>query len=509
MNDLTTRADVATEAPLSVEELLNLGALDGEFYCRHWFPRAFRQASPQYLTDMWNSFEGGHRFCSVEVYRGGAKTTKLRAFASKRIAYGESRTILYVSESQDHAKRSVRWIKRAVMHNTKWANFFKLSIGTKKTDEWLEIYHGIDEMPITILAVGMTGQTRGINLDDFRPDLIIVDDPCDEENTRTADGRKKMEDLFFGALAKSLAPPVDSDNALMCLAQTPLHPEDLISKCRSDPQWHSLTFGCFDSNGISRWPSRYPTDFLMADKKAHAARNQMALWLREMECTIISEATSSFRQSWLKPWEEGVTPLDLLAEGGQAYLWIDPVPPPSDRQIAMGLRDKDWEVLAVVVKHKGKVYLAEYAMNRGHEPSWTIMEFWRLIDKYRVSQFGVETVGYQRTLKWLLEQSMKKRGRYIQAYTADKEDRRKKSYRITDTLTGITSQGQFYINFEQHSEFVEQYVSYPAVSFDDVIEAVSEATRIAQESLTLEGVYSRYDDEDDDMEALPKYGNAP
>ncbi len=97
---------------------------------------------------------------------------------------------------------------------------------------------------------------------------------------------------------------------------------------------------------------------------------------------------------------------------------------------------------------------------------------------------------------------MKKRGRYIACHTPEKEDRRKKTYRITDSLTGITSQGQFYINFALHGEFVEQYTAYPAVGNDDVIEAVSEATRLAQESLTLEGVWSQYEDEDDTSELL-------
>lgn len=482
----------------TAEEILNLGATDGEFYGRQWFPRAFRQPSPPFHRESWDALEGGHRFVSLEIWRGGAKTTLTRAFASKRIAYAESRTILIVSASQDHAKRTVRWIKRQVMFNRQWANFFKLSIGTKKTDEWLEIQHGIDDTPITILAVGITGQTRGVNLDDFRPDLIIVDDPCDEENTATPEQRKKISNLFFGALAKSLAPPVDSDNALQVLLQTPLNGQDLISSCRADPQWHSLTFGCYDEEGQTRWPQRYPQKFLDDDKKAHMARNDAALWLREMECVIVAEATSSFRTSWLKEWPPGIEPVDLLNEGGQAYLWIDPVPPPSDRQLALGLKDKDWEVLAVVVKFQGAVYLAEYAMNRGHEPDWTIMEFWRLVTKYRVTQFGVETIGYQRTLKWLLEQSMKKMGRYVTAYQADKEDRRKKSYRIVDTLKPIVSQGQFYVNYELHHEFIEQYTAYPAVNFDDVIEAVAEATRIAQESLILEGRY--YEDTEDDSE---------
>ena len=97
-----------------------------------------------------------------------------------------------------------------------------------------------------------------------------------------------------------------------------------------------------------------------------------------------------------------------------------------------------------------------------------------------------------------IEQSMKKRGRYVQVTVPDKEDRRKKSHRIVDTLKPITSNGQFFINFALHSEFVEQFTAYPAINHDDVIEAVAEATRIAMESLTLEGQWALEEDDDDD-----------
>ena len=125
------------------KELLNMGAVDGEFYCQQWFPKTARQATPEYLQDTWTALEAGHRYVSVEIFRGGAKTSKLRLFVSKRVAYGTSRTIMYVSESQDHAKRSVRWLRLQIMHNHDGANFFHLRLGTNKTDEWLDIIHGV------------------------------------------------------------------------------------------------------------------------------------------------------------------------------------------------------------------------------------------------------------------------------------------------------------------------------------------------------------------------------
>ena len=482
---------------LTPSELMMLAAEDSEFYSRHWFPKTFRQPSPEFHKAMWDTMEDPTaRYVDEEIFRGGAKTTLARVFTSKRIAYSISRTILFVSETQDHAKRSVRWIKRQVMYNRPWADFYKLKIGEKKTDEWLEIYHGIDEVPITILAMGITGQTRGVNIDDFRPDLIIVDDPCNEENTATVEARKKTSDLFFGSLQKSLAPPTEAQDAKMILLQTVLNGQDLISTCQKDPQWRSLTFSCFKHDGTSQWEERFPTPFLLEEKHAHIQRNQLSLWLREMECKITSEATASFRPTWLRFYEDG-----LLPERMVTFYFIDPVPPPSDRQLGMGLKDKDYEVHAIVGMYKGRYYLCEYRMNRGHEPDWSVATFWALIEKWKPRKARVETINYQRTLKWLLEQSMKQRGRYVQLMESD-PDRRKKSYRIIDALSGPCSNGEFYVSKAEHGEFIEQFTQYPDVDHDDVIEAVAEALKLAvEEQAFIDAEY--WEEDEDDMPRLP------
>lgn len=488
--------------PEVAKEILELGAVDGEFFCHQWFPKTFRDPSCEPHRAVWSALESGSRYVSVKLFRGAAKTTLLRAYAAKRVAYAESRTIFVVSSSLDHAVRSVRWLRKQVMFNRQWAGFYGLRLGGKKTDEWLEIENEIAGITISIIAVGISGQIRGVNLDDYRPDLIIVDDPDDEVSTNTPEQRKKMSKLFHGGLAKSLTPPTENPNALMVLLQTPLHEEDLISTCEKSSQWVSLSFSCFDENGESVWPERFPTKFLLNEKRHAAEIGEIGTWYREMECKIVGEASSAFQAKWLKEYPEGVTVESLMEKGAQAYMWIDPVPPPSPRQLANGLKDKDYEVLAVVLKYRGVVYLAEYAFNRGHEPDWTVTEFWRLVQKYRITLFGVEEVAYQRTLGWLLKQSMTKMQRYIPQYVPDKADRRKKSYRIIDTLKGITAMGQFYIRHAEHQEFVEQYVAYPEVSHDDIIEAVAEATRIALESLTIEGVAHSYDDTDEQIEML-------
>ncbi len=487
---------------LTGEEVLALAATDNNFYCQHFFPKTFRQQGAPFHPEIWQALETpGQRHIACEVFRGGAKTTLLRAFTSKRVAFGSSRTILYVSETQDHAKRSVRWLKNQVLYNPHWADFFQLSLGTKKTDEWLEIIHGIDGVTISILAIGITGQTRGLNLDDYRPDLIIIDDPCNEENTATPEQRQKIENLVFGALDKSLAPPTEAQDAKEVLLQTSLNGADLINTCHKDAHWKSFKFSCFDRNEESTWPQRFPTEFLQKDKASHRAMNRLPLWYREMECKIVAGELSDFRPEWLQPFPGG-----MLPEGGAHFLYIDPVPPPSDREIAMGLKDKDNEAHAVVKYYKGGYYIADIESNKGHDPDWTLMKFWELAKMWSVDLWEVEPRQYQRTLKWLIEKSMKAMGVYIKVNVPPKMDMRPKKTRIVQSLQHIAAMGHLYcdVTNPRMKLFVEQFTQYPNVNHDDELEAVANAVKLAQEHGPLMDI--DYEEIDDDIVRLTHEG---
>ena len=223
--------------------------------------------------------------------------------------------------------------------NYLWAQTFNLRIGEKSSEAELEIYHGTEEYPIRIIALGITGSTRGINVDDYRPDLIIVDDPSDEENTNTQEAREKTDDLINGSLRNSLAPASEAPHAKMVFLQTLLHDDDSISKCEKDPLWRFLKFSIFDERGESRWPDRWTTKELLKEKESFTMRGKLHLWMREMECTITDDALSAFNRGSLKFW-------DILPPAHESvfYTAIDPVPPPSDREIERGHGSGDFSL---------------------------------------------------------------------------------------------------------------------------------------------------------------------
>lgn len=455
---------------ISLEEAVHLGAVDDSFFGRFFFPRAFKQESPRFHTFIDAALsDPSHKYVSAMLFRGAAKTTKLRAYIAKRIAYGISRTILVVGKSQEAAAKTVQWVKNAVEYNKKYAGCFGLTKGNKWTETDCEIistmFRDENGAPVTIriLAFGMTGSIRGVNIEDCRPDLIVVDDPCDEENTATAEQRKKMSDLFFGALAKSLAPTSESPHAKMVLLQTVLNSDDLISMCERDPTWHSLRIGCFNSEGESIWPERWSTEELLADKQAHIARGQLPLWMKEMECSVISDELAAFKMEHLQYW-------DHLPEGGITFFSIDPTPPPREgtaHKVNTKLDDFVIMVLRVVEK---RIFVCDYYTCKSPDPGEFITKLFLMAAEWRCRTVVIETVLFARTLKWILEQEMIRRGDYLTIVPI--EDKRNKQVRIRQEISARTTNRILYVH-QSMSKLLEQYSLYPVVNHDDVLDALA------------------------------------
>lgn len=472
---------------ISPQEAIRLGATSLTRYGRIFFPKAFRQASPEFHDEIGRALNNrDYRNVAIEVFRDGAKTTLLRAFTSQRIAYGISRTILFVSASQGHSILSLRWIKRQVEHNRRWAETFQLRKGSKWTDDHVEIMHGIEEEPITLLALGVTGQLRGYNIDDRRPDLIICDDTSTDEAAGSADQRTKQTNLVFGALFNSLAPASEAPDAKAIILDTPKSKFDLIESCEKDTDWKFFRYGVFTEKGESRWPERYPVDGLRSAKAAAIAVGRTAIWMREKECKVISEELASFRQDNLQFW-------DTLPERMTYIIAIDPAS--SDSKSA------DDNVVCLVGFHKDQVYLVDYVAETGQNPEMVLQTVMQFARRWRPLGVVVETIAYQRVLAWYLEKGMREQRLYLPIYKV--QDRRRKSDRIVQAL-GETSGYQRLFVKAAHTKFIEQYVEYNPVSdmHEDVLDAVSMAITWGENQGVDDWIEGELSDDEDELPKL-------
>lgn len=497
------------QSPISIDDAVALGAHDGCFFGHTFFPRAFKQESPYFHKQMDDILlDPETRYASFMMFRGSAKTTKTRCMVAQRISYAVSRVILVVGKSQEHAMRTVRWIKKAVEWNDKWTKTFQLSKGGKWSDAEIEIVHGKFEdenggpLRITVLAVGMTGSIRGINIEDMRPDFIIADDPCDEENTGTPEQRKKTNALFFGALEKSLAPKSENPYAMMVLLQTILNSSDLISLTVKARHWRSLVMPCFDEKGESVWPERKPTKELLEEKQNHIDIGELPLWLREMECKCVSEETASFKTTTLQFW-------DTLPEAGHTFLTVDPTPPAKDKTGQTKLSDKlDDAVIMAMKALDNRIFVCEYYTCKSPDPDEFITKLFDMSKAWKTKTVVLETILFQRMVKWALEKRMQQERYYLNIIT-DEDDKRHKPDRIRQEVSARANNRMLYIHKDM-TKLQDQFTMYPDVNHDDVLDALSIGCKYIQPWMLAPNVYEGdYFEVNENAPRLENWRSAP
>jgi hypothetical protein len=320
------------------------------------------------------------------------------------------------------------------------------------------------------MAMGSSGSIRGVNVKGFRPDTIIVDDPCDEENTATPEQRQKLTELFFGGIKESLVPYSEDPTSCLALLQTPLAADDLTDVCFKSSEFKSLRVGILtdeDEEGAeSSWPARWSKQEILAEKKSAIERNQLSIWMREKMCRLTARETSEFRAEWLKYYE--VLPPNPIFVGG-----VDPAPVMSDASRMKGAQT-DLQAIMVCAYWRGNKYIVEYETARDQDPEAVARAMERLGRKYPIRRWGVEGVAYQRTLKWFLEREMQagrmKHMRIIELPQKGGALPRGKTERIIQAHSGRASSGCLFVR-KEHYQFIEDFTNFPNIKYKDLLDA--------------------------------------
>ena len=428
--------DSAKVAKEQFRQVFLATAQDTGFFCHMFFPKTFRQESPPYAKQLYAVAEDPEiSHAMLLIFRGGSKTTQAKGILAKRLSFGISRTMLLVSQSQDHSIRTLTWLRKQIETNTKWTTFFKLSPAmspstgrpVKWTDEWLCIRNEMYNTEINIVAAGITGQTRGINIDDYRPDFILGDDIADDQNSLTPAPQQAVINTWTGAIEKSLAPKSENPLAKILLLQTPIHEDDVVASIQKDPRYAVFRMPIFvedaEGNPQSAWPARWSTEELLRDKDAHIQAGKLRMWMREMELAFVDGDRQLLPSSWLE-WYDTLPDLTK----GFVVVAVDPTPPP---KLGGGkaVNDKldDTAVLALYFSPTERLVLERKTVKS--PSSGVIMDLvFDMVKTWRPFKVAVETVLFARTIAMDILKEQSKRQVFFAIHPV--EDKRKKVIRI-------------------------------------------------------------------------------
>jgi hypothetical protein len=169
-----------------------------------WFAALTPGVQPQAQVEVWP--RGGAKSTTVELGISYAGRKKLRRFA------------LYVSATQGQANKHVQAIaaRFEAMRVPRARNRYGNSLGWRM--DILRVAGGFN-----VLALGLDAASRGVKLDDFRPDLIVFDDVDDQNDS------EKMVKKKVGTITKSILPMGSADVAVL-VVQNRIHAGSIVSQ---------------------------------------------------------------------------------------------------------------------------------------------------------------------------------------------------------------------------------------------------------------------------------------
>lgn len=231
------------------------------------------------------------------VPREHAKSTIAKLAAILFLKYTRLSFLLYVSKTQGHGKNAIKDIL-AWFESPQETELHGRSTPIKNSETeglWISNIQIRDSMTVpprtkrvTLKALGSLQQVRGLLINNQRPDLIILDDIEDLDNT-TIELQPKLDRWLFGSLLKAFA-----KTYFVIMIGNMLSNTTILYRLSKDPEWNPTVLGSIVRNRTTGkleplWNGRHTLESLMKEYSTYRRIGQGATWEAEMMNLTMNE----------------------------------------------------------------------------------------------------------------------------------------------------------------------------------------------------------------------------
>mgnify|MGYP000852222810 FL=1 len=315
---------------------------------------------------------------------------------------------------------------------------------------------------VRIEAYGKGAAVRGLSWGAKRPDLVIIDDPQDEEDARSetvteADWDWFLSDVYFlGQTSRIFL--IGNNLGERCIVERVLAGAEQLG-------FRAVRIPILDAEGRSVWPEKWPEPAIAAEREEFSRLGKLDIWFRNKMCECIDPGSQKFRRDMFRYFENTLRTDDM-----SIYTTVD---------LAISKKPgADYSAIVTVgVNGDGHWFVLDIEYGR-YDPTQTMDAIFSAVQKWRPLCVGIEAVAYQSALQHFLEKEMPKRGCFfrIQPLKAEK----KKELRI-DALQPRFAVGSVW--FRRDATWLEkmesELLAYPHGAHDDVIDALAYMEQIA------------------------------
>ena len=375
-----------------IRELESDWAFTLDFLFAHRHP----QASPPFHRQIIDAWFSDHPAVLVEVFRGGAKSTRAEEAICVAALFQLARYILIVGNTYSSACERLASIRLELENNDKINGIFRYTKGATWTENLIQLNNGV-----IIQAFGANQSVRGTKnpANNARPDLVLIDDFEDRDSVATPEARRKVSQWFTRELKPALDP-----SARIRVNGTPLHADSVIEQFKQDPTWQVLSFPLYTVDGdtkVPMWNERFPLAWIEAKHDEFKANGDLAGFSQEYLLKPMSDAASIFARSDFQVIDPTFSRVDFAPR----ILVVDPARTTNQRTSARtGYAVGSWV--------GNELYVHE-ATGHFHSPFEQVAHIFHLAQIYQPMTVAVEEDGLNQWLLQPLRAEMSRRGDII------------------------------------------------------------------------------------------------
>jgi len=436
-------------------------------------PNMFSSESPPFHYDLTEHLlDKERKQINIIAPRGHAKSSVVAGiYPLFHLMFDEGiKVIVLVSRTQSHATKLLGTIKDVLDYSQEFRYFFGywgMQSARKWTNTEIELKDGS-----VIICKGTGQQIRGIKHGNQRPTLLILDDPEDENNTKTAEA---ME-YNLRWLLQSGVPSLDPLSGRICVIGTPQHERCMVETLKDMKGWKTLEFRPDLEKKVALWDEVWPVEKLIEKKEELDSINRLSVFYREYLCQIVGDEDNLFKKEdiqyydgYIEQDEAGLSTLVLTSLNGEevderrpvnVFTGVDPAS--STKKTA------DFSVIFnIAIDDNNNRFVLPYYRKRA-KPLSLADAIIRNFKNYRSSKTRIESVGYQEMLRQYIKEESEKLGLFIPGLEIKENPRTRKSYRL-ESLQPLFANRKVYINKNMQA-LEDELLLYPRGKHDDLLD---------------------------------------
>lgn len=432
--------------------------------------------------------------------RGVGKTSIASvAFPAKRLLFGQSKYVLYISSNFKYASKHTTNLRLQLETNDELIGTF----GVQKTNQW-----SVEQF---VLANGGYVEPRGAEQNlrggiygHARPDLIILDDIESDETIRSEEQTKKINDWLHGAVMNAI--DRGSDNWRIVYIGTMLGENAVIANLIEDPAWRTIILELCGDDLKSKWP-HYMSDAkvkaLYEDHK-NSVPPTLDTFCREQRNLPISREDAVFQQSTFQHYREDDEDFTKHRNDLVNFVLVDPgktVKPTASESAVVGVG---------VDPARNRYYVRDVVAGHFH-PDETYDAAIKMMDRLGARDIGIEVTSLHDFIVRPFQEELVRRGK---GYTLHELNARGKKEERVRALVSYYRQGLMWHNEPVTRGLEAQLLSFPRSRRWDIMDAlaymipmvVEGYLYLLPENLTedpkkIEAEYADLPDDDDPFES--------